>query len=70
MDRIVRVCESLADKDDRRFNRCLIALRKSGRDVQFNGYIGAKRIRNVICIPALWVLDRLTIKAPNGPRPR
>jgi len=59
IDRIARTCELLADEDDRRFNRCLVALRRSGRDVQFNGYIGYKRLRNLAIIPAYWVLNKL-----------
>jgi len=59
IDRMARTCELLADEDDRRFNRCLVAMRRSGRDVQFNGYIGYKRIRNIVIIPVCWVLNKL-----------
>lgn len=58
IDRLVSYCIALEDEYPHA-RRGLSALRRSRRDVQFNGYIGAKRIRLIVAKPIVALLDRL-----------
>lgn len=60
-DKIVEVCESLQDEMPRA-KRALCAARRSRRDIQFNAYLGVKRIKILIAKPAIGLLDRLAAR--------
>lgn len=60
-DKIVEVCESLQDELPRA-KRALCAARRSGRDIQFNAYLGVKRLKLIIAKPAIGLLDRLVVR--------
>jgi len=54
-DSLVTYCEALQD-DYPRAKRCLAAMRRSGRDVHFNAYIGLRRLRIEVARPAVAVV--------------
>lgn len=58
-DKIIHHCELIQDEYPHA-KRCLTAMRRSGRDVTFNGYIGYRRLRLLVATPIARLLDFLT----------